>query len=76
MQPLQLPDVLRAGGAEVDAGGVDGTVAQNVRQLHDVPAEGVKRACKEVAQIVGEHPGRRHPRCLTEPRQIPRLYSL
>ena len=35
-------------------------VAQNVRQLHDVPAKTVKCAGKEVAQIVGEHPGGRH----------------
>ena len=35
---LETATVLGAGGADVDTGGVDAAVAQQVRQLDDVPA--------------------------------------
>ena len=41
-QPLQGPPVLRAGGQQVDAGGLHGAVAQHVRQLRHVAARPVK----------------------------------
>ena len=61
-QPLQCPGVFRAGGDEVDAGGLDGAVAQHVRQLRHVPADLVERPGEQVAQVVGEDLGGLHPR--------------
>ena len=61
-QTLQLPGMLRAGGDQVDAGGLDAAVAQHVRQLRHVPADPVKGPGEQVPQVVGEHLGGRHPR--------------
>ena len=53
--------VLRAGGDEVDAGGGEAGVPQHVGQLGHVPGAAVKRPGEEVAQVVGEDLGGRHP---------------
>lgn len=46
--------MLRAGGQQVDPGGLNGTVAQNIRQLHHVLTGPVKGPGEQVPQIVGE----------------------
>ena len=51
--------MLRPGGQEVDPGGLDAAVAQQVRQLHDVPAGPVEDGGEQVPQVVGEHRGNR-----------------
>ena len=73
---LHLPDVDGPALHGVDAGGVDGGVAQNVRQLYNIPARFVKRAGKEVAQIVGKHLLRRHARLGAQALHLrPNLFS-
>ena len=52
--------VFRPGGYEVNAGGLDGTVAQHIRQLDHVPADLVERAGEQMPQVVGEHLAGRH----------------
>ena len=61
-QPVQLPLVLRPGGEEVEAGGLDAAVAQHVRQLYNILAGPVEGRGEQVPQIVGEHLGGLHPR--------------
>lgn len=60
-QPIQLPAVFRAGGHDIDPGGFDAAVAQNVRQLGDVLFHAVEGAGKELTQIVGEYLAGIHP---------------
>lgn len=48
-QQFQLPRVLRAGGEQIDPGGVDGTVSQYICQLDDIPGGLVKCDGKEMA---------------------------
>ena len=59
-QPLDLMTVLRAGGQQVDPSGLDGAVAQNIRQLHYVLTGPVKGPGEQVPQIVGKDLSRRH----------------
>ena len=66
-QLIQGPGMLGAGGDEVDAGGLDAAVAQQVRQLDDVPAGPVEHHSKQVPQIVGEHLARVHPGVPAQP---------
>lgn len=40
--PVELPLVFSAGGDDVDPGGVDTTVTQNIRQLGNVVVNGVE----------------------------------
>ena len=40
---------------KLDAGGVDGAVAQHIRQLHDVPGDPIEGGRKQVAQVVREN---------------------
>ena len=54
-QPVQLPRMLRAGGQEIDAGGVDGAVAQHVRQFHDVSRSPVERDREQVREVVRKY---------------------
>ena len=67
MKTLQLPPVFSTGGHDIDAGGLDAAVAQNIRKLCDVFAEGIKAAGKELAQIMGKHLSRIHIRRGTKP---------
>ncbi len=53
-QPFQLSCVLRAGGHQVNSGGVDGRMTQNVRQLHDIAADFIKCRGKQVAEVMRE----------------------
>ena len=48
-QALDLPAVFPSGGHDINAGGADGTVTQNIRQFGDVLLNSVKRAGKELA---------------------------
>ena len=43
-----------AGFGDVDAGGVDAGMAQNVGQAHDVMLHAVENPGKQVPQVVGE----------------------
>ena len=54
--------MLGTGGDQIDAGGLDGAVAQHVGQPGHVPAHPVKGAGEQVAQVVGEHLAGLHPR--------------
>ena len=62
-QPLDLPAVLGAGGHNVDSGGINAAVSQNIRQLCNVLLNAVKGSCKEFPQIVGKDLGRIDPCC-------------
>ena len=53
-QPLNFSPVLGSGGHDVDAGGVDAAVAQNVGQLGDVLFNAVEGAGEQLAEIVGK----------------------
>ena len=61
-QAVHAPNILVAGGGQIDPSGFHAGVSQHIRQLHHIPADLVKRPGKEVAQVVGKHLGRRHPR--------------
>ena len=60
MQALQLPAVFPAGGHDIDAGGLDAAVSQNICQLCDIFAGGIEAAGKELAQIMRKHLARIH----------------
>ena len=47
--------MLRAGGEQVDPGGLDGGVAQYIGQLDHIPAGLVEGSGKQVAQVMGKH---------------------
>ena len=49
------------GGDEVDPGGLDGAVAQHVRQLGDVSRRLVKHPGEQMPQVVGKDLAGRHP---------------
>lgn len=58
--------MLPARGDDIDPGGVDAAVAQNIRQPGDVMVDGVELPGEQVAQVVGEHFLRVHPGALAE----------
>ena len=58
---LQILSVLGTGGADVNAGGVDAAVTQQVRQLGQVTLQPVERPGEQVAQVVGEYLRAVHP---------------
>lgn len=60
-QPFQLSGMFRSGGEQVDAGGIDGTVAQHIGQLYNIPGNPVEGGGKQVPQIMGEYLARFHP---------------
>ena len=60
-QLLQHFGALRARGEEIDAGGLDGGMAQHVGQLCHIPAHPVKRSGKQMPQVVEEYLGGRPP---------------
>ena len=53
-QLVQLSEVLFPRGHEVNPGGLDAAVAQQVRQLDDVLVLAVKRRREQVAEVVRE----------------------
>lgn len=65
-QPFDFPAMLDASTHNVDPGGVDAAVAQNVRQLGNVLFNAVKRPGEQLAQIVGKDLAGLHPRRFTE----------
>ncbi len=65
-QPFQLADVLHTGGDQIDAGGLDAGMPQDVGQLRDVLIHPVKGPGKQVAQVVGKHLGGFHLRVFTK----------
>lgn len=44
-----------AAGDEIDACGLDGGMAEDIGESHDVVAAGVKRCGKEMTQVMREH---------------------
>lgn len=65
-QPLDLPPVFRSGGHNIDSGGVDGAVTQDIGKLCDVLFDTVKGAGEKLSQIVGKHLGRLYPGRFTQ----------
>lgn len=59
--------VLCAGGQEIDSGGIDGAVPQDVGKLDDVPADLIKGAREQMAQIMWKYFGGCDACCLAEP---------
>ena len=47
--------VLVAGGNDINSGGVDAAVAENICQLGDVFFKAIENSCKKVAQIVWKY---------------------
>ena len=54
--------MFRAGGNEVDPGGLDGAVTQDVRKLCDVAGDAVEHPGEQMTQIVGVDLSRVYPR--------------
>ena len=65
-QPLDLTPVFRSGGHNIDSGGVDGAVTQNVGKLCDIFFDAVKGPGEEFSQIVGKDLGRLYPGRFTQ----------
>ena len=59
-QLLDFAAVLRARGHDVNAGGVDAAVTQDVGQLGYVLLDPIERAGEQLPQIVREHLARRY----------------
>ena len=59
--------MLRAGGQQINPGRLNGGMSQHVGQFGNILVGPVIGGCKEVAQIVGEHPGRRHACIFAKP---------
>ena len=55
-----------AGGDDVDAGGVDVGVSQNIGQFRQIPVDGIKAARKQVPQVVRKDLAALHPSLCTE----------
>lgn len=58
--------MLLAGGNEINPGGIDRGVPQNIRQPDDVPAYFIKRESEQVPQVVREDLGGLYPRFLAQ----------
>ena len=65
VQTIQLFHVLRPGREQVDAGGPNVGVAQDVRQLYDVSVDPVVHRREQVSQIVRKDLGGRYSRPFT-----------
>lgn len=61
MHLLQLTAVLLSGGHDIDAGGVDAAVAEEVCQLGDILLNGVEGSGKELAEVMRKYLSRLHP---------------
>ena len=51
-EPVQLTDMLLSGRLEIDSGGVDGAVSQDVGQLYKVAAAPVEHRGEQMPQVV------------------------
>ena len=66
-QTLDLSAVLGAGGHNVDPGGINAAVSQDIRQLRNILLNAVKSPGKELTEVVGKDLGRIDTRRLTQP---------
>ena len=60
-----------AGGNDIDSGGVDVAVAENIRQFCHVVVDAVKAPGKQMAQAVWEHLAGRNVRPFTQSLHFP-----
>ena len=56
-----------AGGHNIDSGGIDAAVPQNIRQLCNILLNAVESTGKELPQIVGKDFGRIYIRYMAQP---------
>ena len=54
-ETLELSLMFDAAGDEIDACGLDGGMAEDIGESHDVVAAGVERCGKEMTQVMREH---------------------
>ena len=54
-EPFDFSAVLGTGGHNIDPGGVDTAVTQDIRQFSNILFDAVKGPGKELSQIVGKH---------------------
>ena len=66
-QPVELALTLRAALDEIDARCFNRTVAEHIRELHNVTIHAVVRRCEQMPQIVRKHLRRRDARPAAEP---------
>ena len=66
-QPFDLSAVFGAGGHNIDPGGINAAVSQDIRQLRNVLLDPVKSPGKELAEVMGKYLGWIDTRCLTQP---------
>ena len=67
LQPFQLTPVFLSCGHQVDAGGFNAGMAQDVRQLCNVLVDPVINRGKQMPEIMGKYLGGLHIGFLTEP---------
>ena len=53
-EPFDFPAMLGAGGYDIDPGGVDTVVTQNIRQLGNILFNAVECPGEELSQIMGK----------------------
>ena len=58
--------MLFPGGDQVDSGGLNGAVSQNICQPGDIPAYPVEGGCEQVPQVVGKDLAGFHSRLCTQ----------
>ena len=56
MEAFQPSGMFRAGGQQVDAGGLNRAVAQHVRKPDDVLADTIEGRGKQMPEIMGKYP--------------------
>ena len=56
MEAFQPSGMFRAGGQQVDAGGLNRAVAQHVREPDDVLADTIEGRGKQMPEIMGKYP--------------------
>ena len=66
-QPFDLSAVFGAGGHNIDPGGINAAVSQDIRQLRNILLNAVKGPCKELPQIVWKDLGGIDPCCPAQP---------
>ena len=66
-QPLDLSAVLGAGGYNIDPGGINAAVPQDIRQLCNILLNAIEGPGKELAEVMGKDLGGIDTRCLTQP---------
>ena len=66
-QPFDLSAMFGAGGHNIDPGGINAAVTQDIRQLCNILLDPIKSSGKEFPQIVGKDLGRVHLGRMTQP---------